>query len=266
MPALRQLKEAVTFFHNGAPRFQTVRDVVEYFNAGVPEDPIAGASPTLDIRFTHPRGFGSPRGLGLTEAQVDDLTDFLVNGLYDPAFSHYEPKSPTRLFELDPKELSYSKYRPDLAALGAKDGMVLSGLAMDNNDPLSRRDEGLEFLDVTTRLGVDEVSFDGGPVLDKVVVRLTNTSTPQVTLPGVIDSASVIDTNLLVVVKGLGPVIKLANASGITRGGDPFVRVSLRNGVLVAGGSLNQLLEFEGASATAAPSYQLTFLSGQGNP
>ena len=119
---LRQLKEAATFFHDGAPRFAKVRDVVAYFNAGVPEDPAAGAAPTLDSRFTHPHGQGSPAGLGLSEAQVDDLTDFLENGLYDPAFSHFDPKSPTRLFELDPTELAYSVSHPELAALGAKDG------------------------------------------------------------------------------------------------------------------------------------------------
>ena len=38
---LRQLKDARTFFHNGS--FTTVRDVVEYFNAGVPQDPTAAA-------------------------------------------------------------------------------------------------------------------------------------------------------------------------------------------------------------------------------
>ena len=50
---------------------------------------------------------------------------------------------------MQPNDLAYSKNRPDLAALGAKDGMMLSGLAIDDNDPLARRDQGLEFLDVT---------------------------------------------------------------------------------------------------------------------
>ena len=39
---LRQLKDARNFFHNGS--FTKVRDVVEYFNAGVPQDPTAGAA------------------------------------------------------------------------------------------------------------------------------------------------------------------------------------------------------------------------------
>jgi cytochrome c peroxidase len=88
---LRQLKDARTFFHNGS--LTRVRDVVEYFNAGVPQDPTAGAAPTLSPRFTNPRGPGFPNGLGLTEQQVDDLTDYVENGLYDPAFARYDPKS-----------------------------------------------------------------------------------------------------------------------------------------------------------------------------
>lgn len=266
MPTMRQLKEAVTFFHDGSPRFKTVKDVVQYFNAGVPADALAAAAPTLSARFTNPRGPGYPRGLGLSEKQVADLSDFLENGLYDPAFSHYDPSLPTRLFELDPKEVAYSKYRPDLAALGARDGFVLSGLAMNNNDPLTRRDEGLDFLDVTSRLRVDKVgfgdSFSGGAAF----VKLTNTSKPQVTLPGVVDSASAIDTNLLIVVKGLDPLISLANASGTTSSGDPYVRVFLPNGVLTAGDSIVQPLAFVGSTGKGAPSFQLTFLSGQGTP
>ena len=50
--------------------------------------------------------------------------------------------------------------RPDLAALGAKDGFVPSGLALNNNDPLSRRDQGLEFLDVTSQATPSRVYSD----------------------------------------------------------------------------------------------------------
>lgn len=261
---LRQLKNNGTFFHDGAPRFAKVRDVVEYFNAGVPEDPVAGAAPTLDARFTNPRGPNYPRGLGLTEGQVDALTDFIENGLYDPAFVHYDPTSPTRLFELDPTDVAYSKYRPDLAALGAVDGLVISKRAMNNNDPLTRRDEGFEFLDVTSRLRVDGPRFGGNN--RNVVLRLTNIATPKVTAPGVIDSGSVIDTHLLIVVKELPPSIRLINASGTTRQGDPYVRVFLPNGVLEAGESMTQSLEFEGRTDGRQLSYTLDFLSGQGNP
>ena len=53
----------------------SVKDVVRYFNAGLPQDAEAGAANTLTTRFTHPRGPGSPPGLGLTRDQVDDLAD-----------------------------------------------------------------------------------------------------------------------------------------------------------------------------------------------
>ena len=54
---LRQLKDARFFFHNGA--FTSVKDVVKYFNAGIPQDEVAAAAGTLSERFTHPRGRGS---------------------------------------------------------------------------------------------------------------------------------------------------------------------------------------------------------------
>jgi hypothetical protein len=58
------------------------------------------------------------------------------------------------------QKLMYSVYRPDLVAAGdsdgrpAVDGRPLSSLPQDNNDALSRRDMGLEFLDVTNRVNV----------------------------------------------------------------------------------------------------------------
>ena len=82
---LRQLKDGRFFFHNGS--FTRVKDVVQYFNRGVPQDAGAAAAGTLTPRFTNPRGPDSRRGLGLDEEQVEDLTDFLENGLYDPALS-----------------------------------------------------------------------------------------------------------------------------------------------------------------------------------
>jgi hypothetical protein len=248
---LRQLKDARTFFHNGS--FTRVRDVVEYFNAGVPQDPTAGASPTLSDRFTNPRGPGFPNGLGLTTREVVDLTDFLENGLYDPAFAHYDSKSSTDTFQLNKRDLTYSKHRPDLAALGAKDGFVISGLAMDDNDPLSRRDEGLEFLDVTGELGTQLRKVRAG---DNEVdtYKITNTS------------SSIVDTHLLVIVQGLPKQIHMANASGITSGGDPYLRVYLPQGVLNPGQSISQGLVFERKSNAPPVSYTLRFLSGQGKP
>jgi len=51
---LRQLRGSKTFFHNGS--FTSVRDVVQYFNAGVPQNAVTGAASTLTRRFTNPRG------------------------------------------------------------------------------------------------------------------------------------------------------------------------------------------------------------------
>ena len=100
---LRQLKDARFFFHNGS--FTSVKDVVRYFNAGVPQDAQAGAASTLTTRFTHPRGPGSPRGLGLSDDQVDDLADFIENGLYDPAFVHFDPELPDEDVPAEPAGL-----------------------------------------------------------------------------------------------------------------------------------------------------------------
>jgi cytochrome c peroxidase len=56
---LRQLNGSLFFFHNGA--FTNVRDVVEYFNAGVPQNPVTGAASTFSPRFSNPRGPNAPR-------------------------------------------------------------------------------------------------------------------------------------------------------------------------------------------------------------
>jgi cytochrome c peroxidase len=261
---LRQLKDAKLFFHDGS--FDKVRDVVQYFNAGVPRDARAAAAPTLSTRFTHPRGPGSARGLGLSQDQVDDIADFIENGLYDPAFAKFDPKAPKTFFELSPIDVTYSKYRPDLAALGAVDGRPPSGMPQNNDDPLSRRDMGLEFLDVTAQahLSIRSGSRHGhGHGRRDDVVRITNNST------------SVIDTHLLVVVQGLGGAARLANASGTTSGGDPYLRVFLDDGVLQPGQSIVRSLRFEpgrrGHDHRGRPDdrplrYSVRLLSGQGNP
>jgi cytochrome c peroxidase len=251
---LRQLKDARTFFHNGS--FTKIRDVVQYFNAGIPQDAAAGAAPTLSSRFTHPRGPGSQAGLGLTAEEVDDLTDFLENALYDPAFVKYDPSSSTGTLQPNERDLTYSKYRPDLAALGAKDGFVLSGLAMDNDDPLSRRDQGLEFLDVTLQVTAEKIGSEMQGSRQTDQVRIVNTS------------STVVDTHLLVIVRGLSDRVRLENSSGTTRSGDPYIRVFLRDGVLPPGQNVVQTLTFTRPGGNNAPplSYALDFLSGQGNP
>jgi len=266
---LRQLKDARFFFHNGA--FTSVKDVVRYFNAGQPQDAQAAAAGTLTTRFTHPRGPGSARGLGLSNDQVDDIADFLENGLYDPAFVRFDPKSPTKMFQLSKPDFLYSVYRPDLHALGAVDGRPPSGLPQDNNDALSRRDMGLEFLDVTAQAYV-AVNTDrrpgGGRQEDEV--RITNNSTKG------------IDTHLLVIVQGLSKDVRLANASGTTSAGEPYLRVFLPKGELLPGESIAEPLRFarlrphDGRDARDDDDrrgqhgqplrYTLRLLSGQGNP
>jgi len=258
---LRQLKDGGNFFHNAS--FNKLRDVVEYFNAGVPQDPTAGAAGTLDTRFTNPRGPGSQWGLGLSAKQVDDLTDFLEYGLYDPAFVKFDPRSTTDAFQPHERDLTYSKYRPDLAALGAKDGFLLSGLAINNNDPLSRRDQGLEFLDVTgqAHVALDRSESDT-PGRQSHTITITNNST------------KVIDTHLLVVARGLSAGARLENASGTTTTGDPYLRVFLPEGVLQPGKTIELSLKFSLDRESPRPGqprapqvrYTLGLLSGQGKP
>ena len=254
---LRQLKDARFFFHNGA--FRTVTDVVRYFNAGVPQDAEAAGAGTLTARFTRPRGPGWPRGLGLSDDQVDDLADFIENGLYDPAFVHYDPNSSTKMFELTPADVLYSVYRPDLAQRGAVDGRPASGKPPNNDDALSRRDLGLEFLDVTSSVNIASIgaSRDRGDARggrERRVYRLTNTG------------VSPVDTHLLVIARGLSFQVEMTNASGRTDTGDPYLRVFLPNGVLAPGQSIDVALEFRRHAQSPPVSFSLGLLSGQGNP
>jgi cytochrome c peroxidase len=241
---LRQLKDARTFFHNGS--FSDIKDVVRYFNRGVAQDPqFAGQATTLDPRFTNPRGSRAPRGLGLSDDQIDALADFLENGLYDPGFAH--------AFQPNEFDLTYSTNHPELVALGATDGELLSGLAVDNDDPLSRRDQGLEFLDVSQRVRVDRIDSERS---DQVAdtYRFINISD------------SVVDTHLLIIVRGLPSGVRLENASGTTHNGEPYIRVFLRDGVLQSGERITRRLVFSDAARRKLPAYTITLLSGQGVP
>jgi hypothetical protein len=255
---LRQLKDGRFFFHNGS--FTEVKDVVRYFNAGVPQDAVAAAAGTLTTRFTNPRGSGV-RGLGLSHDQVNDLTDFLENALYDPAFVKFDPNSTTDTFELNPRDTSYSKFRPDLVAAGNTDGHPMidgrpaSGKPQNNDDALSRRDMGLEFLDVSgnvrATLQDSDRKRDGSRQEDEY--KLTN------------NSSSIVDTHLLVIVKGLSQQSRLVNASGTTKAGEPYLRVFLPGGALQPGQSAAVKLLFEQHRDSPAK-YSLTLLSGQGQP
>jgi hypothetical protein len=267
---MRQLKGSKFFFHNGA--FTNVRDVVEYFNHGVPQNPVTGAASTFSPRFSNPRGSGFPPGLGLSDDQVNDITAFLENALYDPAFVKYDPNSTTITMQPNARDLTYSVYRPDLAALGAKDGFMPSGLPISVNDPLSRRDAGLEFLNVTSQLTTTRTISRDAQGREVDIYKITN------------NGSLIVDTNLLVIIQGLFNQARLVNASGITqsgdpnlvvilpngdlqtgpKGGDPYLRVILPNGVLQPGQSITEQLVFEGGRNGSNVTYSVNLLSGQG--
>jgi hypothetical protein len=128
-------------------------------------------------------------------------------------------------------------------------------MPQDNDDPLSRRDMGLEFLDVTARAQVSLIGSNrqgGGRQTD--TYRITNNST------------SVIDTHLLVVARGLAGRARLANASGMTKAGEPYLRLFLPEGVLQPGQSIVTSVQVMRQPHDQRANYSLVLLSGQGNP
>ena len=199
---LRQLKDSRVFFHNGG--LTSIRKVVEYFNNGIPEDPVTGTASSLSREFTHPRGIGSEAGLGLNDNEIDDIVVFLNEALHDEAFIAYDPTSTTDTFQLNEKDFTYSKYRPALSNLGVRDGFVISGMAENNNDPLTRRDRGMEFLDVSDNTAVSLLHRTSGDVTQTDTIRIANTS------------EQVIDTHLLVIVENLPDDVVLENEYGKT--------------------------------------------------
>ena len=166
----------------------------------------------------------------------------------------FDPRSTTDTFQPNARDLTVSKFRPDLAALGAKDGLMPSGLAIDNNDPLSRRDQGLEFLDVTSQAHIALIERDRDSGRQRDVYRITNNST------------AIIDTHLLVLAKGLSGQVQLVNGSGKTQAGDPYLRVFLNDGVIMPGQSVVVSLVFERDRRDPRVNYSLGLLSGQGQP
>ncbi len=79
VPQLYNLKDAGFYFHGSSKT--SLREVVEYFNNGVSENP----------RIEKYRIDGQFRPLFLTDTEVSDLTEFLANGLYDPNITRYKP-------------------------------------------------------------------------------------------------------------------------------------------------------------------------------
>lgn len=255
--SLRQLKDSGGQLMHSAT-FKSVREVVEYFNAGQPQDPTAIAAGNVTSRFTHPRGPGSAPGLGLNEADIFALVDFLENSLYDPDFVQFNPESTTDTFELNDRDLSYSANYPDLAALGAIDGLMISSLCRVGNDPLTRRDFGLEFLDVSLRLPV---------VSHRVINQFGNTQTHRLKMTNISDEP--IDTHLLVCFKNLPQGAIVLSGEGQTNNipspGLQYQRVFLPEGTVEPGCSVEVIVKIF-VPTRQAVKLDLELLSGQGRP
>ena len=80
IPQLYNLADINVFGHGGS--FSSVREVVEYKNAGVAQND--ASTTNLDYRFAP---------LNLSSTQIDDLVEFLEVSLRDPDLMRYEPMS-----------------------------------------------------------------------------------------------------------------------------------------------------------------------------
>jgi len=100
VPQLYNLRDVDFYFHGASKK--SLREVVEYFNNAIPENPDVPAS-QIAVQF---------QPLGLTEEEITDLVEFLGNGLYDPNMTRYAP------------------------------AQTMSGNCFPNNDPLSRVEMG----------------------------------------------------------------------------------------------------------------------------
>ncbi len=100
VPQVYNMGDSPFYFHGSSKR--SLHEVVEYFNEAVPENPRV---PEENLSpFFHP--------LDLTNREVEELVQFLENGLRDPNLQRYVPQE------------------------------VLSGNCFPNNDPESRWDLG----------------------------------------------------------------------------------------------------------------------------
>lgn len=102
IPQLYNLKNSPFYFHGSSKN--TLKEVVEYFNDGIAENPNIPQE-QLAPQFIP---------LNMTETEIDDLTQFLKHGLYDPDLDRFVPEE------------------------------ILSGNCFPNNDPLSRIELGCE--------------------------------------------------------------------------------------------------------------------------
>ncbi len=76
-PQLYNLLDSPFYGHGGS--FNSVREVIEYKNAAIPDKDVGGQ---LAAQF---------QPLGLSESEIDDLTAFVENALYDPELMRYIP-------------------------------------------------------------------------------------------------------------------------------------------------------------------------------
>lgn len=81
VPQLYNLSQSPFYGHGGT--FTSLREVIAYKNAGVPQNPNVPQS-QLATEFVP---------LQLSDAEVDALTAFLEKGLLDPSLDRYEPQS-----------------------------------------------------------------------------------------------------------------------------------------------------------------------------
>jgi cytochrome c peroxidase len=102
VPQVYNTKDMPFYFHGSSKT--DLREVVEYFNAGVPENDRVPAANISD--FFHP--------LNLTDTEINELTDFLAEGLYDANLNRFVPET------------------------------VLSGNCFPNSDAQSKADMGCE--------------------------------------------------------------------------------------------------------------------------
>jgi cytochrome c peroxidase len=79
VPQLYNLKDFGFYFHGASKT--SLRDVVEYFNNGIPENPAIPAAQITPLF----------RPLHMTQDEMNDLLEFLENGLYDPNMLRYKP-------------------------------------------------------------------------------------------------------------------------------------------------------------------------------